>query len=356
MKLDSDKRARLAKLIRLLGSDNAGEVAAAAHKLQEVLRSSGADLHDLAALLEDEQIAAMHGRSGQAGWTHDAPGPPPSSASPRSRRQRHWSFSSGGKLKIISVCIVAVVAVVGAVWMTLRPGEHERRPVSTATAPSQSRAATKLVATAPPPVEAKQDPSPAPPIQVKPNPSPPTIQAKQGPPPPPPIQAKQGPPPPPIQAKQGPPPPPTIQAKQDPPPQTVEVIQELPKFSPTVPKAKPVVARPEPTKADTSEARNAARSAVGEIIRQIRFPQRVDRAITMVSISAYGSEIIASYRAAAPANTMGGGALRRLAVETACGLPNMTSALNRGATHRARYTDPDGAVTEVVVAAQDCDY
>ena len=69
-----------------------------------------------------------------------------------------------------------------------------------------------------------------------------------------------------------------------------------------------------------------------------------------------GSEIIASYRAAVPANTMGGGALRRLAVETACGLPNMTSALNRGATHRARYTDPDGAVTEVVVAAQDCDY
>jgi hypothetical protein len=343
MKLDSDKRARLAKLIRLLGSDNAGEVAAAAHKLQEVLRSSGADLHDLAALLEDEQIAAMHGRSGQAGWTHDAPGPPPSSASPRSRRQRHWSFSSGGKLKIISVCTVAVVAVVGAVWMTLRPGEHERRPVSTATAPSQSRAASKPVATAPPPVEAKQDPSPAQ-IQVIQDPSPPTIQAKQDPPRPT------------IQAKQGPPPPPTIQAKQDPPPQPVDIIQDPPQSSSTVPRAKPVVARPEPTKADTSEARNAARSAVGEIIRLIRFPQRVDRAITMVSISAYGSEIIASYRAAVPANTMGGGALRRLAVETACGLPNMTSALNRGATHRARYTDPDGAVTEVVVAAQDCDY
>jgi hypothetical protein len=356
MKLDSEKRARLAKLIRLLGSDNAGEVAAAAHKLQEVLRSSGADLHDLAALLEDEQIAAKHGRSGQAGWTHDAPGPPPSSAPPRSRHPRHRSFSGGGKLKILSVCTVAVVVVVGAVWMTGSNGDHESKPVGTATAPSQSQAAPKLVATAPPPVKVKQDPSPAPPIQVKPNPSPPTIQATQGPPPPPPIEAKQGPPPPPpIEAKQGPPPPP-IQAKQDSPPQTVEVIQELPKFSPTVPKAKPVVARPEPTKADASEARNAARSAVGEIIRQIRFPQRVDRAITMVSISAYGSEIIASYRAAVPANTMGGGALRRLAVETACGLPNMTSALNRGATHRARYTDPDGGVTEVVVAAQDCDY
>ncbi len=322
MKLDSDKRARLAKLIRLLGSDNAGEVAAAAHKLQEVLRSSGADLHDLAALLEDEQIAAMQGRSDQAGWTHDAPGPQPSSASPRSRRQRHRSFSGGGKLKILSVCIVAVAVVVGAVWMTRGPGDHEPRTAGTATAPSQSQAAPKLVAAAPP-----------------------TIQAKQGPPPPPTIQAKQG-----------PPPPPTIQAKQAPPPPTVAVIQDLPKFSPTVPRARPVVARPEPTKADTFEARNAARSAVGEIIRQIRFPQRVDRAITMVSIGAYGSEIIASYRAAVPANTMGGGALRRLAVETACGLPNMTSALNRGATHRARYTDPDGAVTEVVVAAQDCDY
>jgi hypothetical protein len=133
-------------------------------------------------------------------------------------------------------------------------------------------------------------------------------------------------------------------------------MPDPPKMSPTVPRANPVVARSEPTTADTSEARNAARSAVGEIIRQIRFPQRVDRAITMVAVSAYGSQIVASYRAAVPANTMGGGALRRLAVETACGLPNMVSALNRGATHRARYTDPDGTVTEVAIAAQDCDY
>src|SRR5262245_20519765 len=126
MKLDSEKRARLAKLIRLLGSDNAGEVAAAAHKLQEVLRSSGADLHDLAALLEDEQIAAKHGRSGQAGWTYDAPGPPPPSASARSRHQHHRSISGGGKLKIISVCIIAVVAAVGVVWMTRSPDDKPR--------------------------------------------------------------------------------------------------------------------------------------------------------------------------------------------------------------------------------------
>jgi hypothetical protein len=47
-------------------------------------------------------------------------------------------------------------------------------------------------------------------------------------------------------------------------------------------------------------------------------------------------------------------ALRRRALETACDLPIMVSALNRGATHRARYTDPNGAVAEVVIAAKDC--
>jgi hypothetical protein len=362
MKLDSEKRARLAKLIRLLGSDNAGEVAAAAHKLQEVLRSSGADLHDLAAIVEDEQIAAMHGRSGQAGWTHDAPGPPPS-APPRRRRQS--SLSGGGRLKTIALCIVAVVAVVGAVLMMRGPNDREPRQVSTATAPAHAPVAPNLAAAKPPPVAPKQGPPaptqvkhdpPAPPTQVKQDPPSPPTQVKQDPPPAPTIQVKQNPPPaPPIQAKQDPPPP-TFQAGQDPPPQTVEVMPDPPKMSPTVPRANPVVARSEPTTADTSEARNAARSAVGEIIRQIRFPQRVDRAITMVAVSAYGSQIVASYRAAVPANTMGGGALRRLAVETACGLPNMVSALNRGATHRARYTDPDGTVTEVAIAAQDCDY
>ena len=126
MKLDSEKRARLAKLIRLLGSDNAGEVAAAAHKLQAVLRSSGGDLHDLAALLEDEQLAGLHDRTGQAGWTHDAPGPPPP-PTPR-RQRRHASSFSDREFKIATACIVAVVAVVG-IGSMLRggPGDRESR-------------------------------------------------------------------------------------------------------------------------------------------------------------------------------------------------------------------------------------
>ncbi len=190
MKLDSEKRARLAKLIRLLGSDNAGEVAAAAHKLQEVLRSSGADLHDLAAIVEDEQIAAMHGRSGQAGWTHDAPGPPPS-APPRQRRQS--SLSGGGRLKTIALCIVAVVAVVGAVLMMPGPNDREPRQVSTATAPAHAPVAPNLAAAKPPPVAAKQGP-PAP-TQVKHDPPAPPTQVKQDPPPAPTIQVKQNPPP-----------------------------------------------------------------------------------------------------------------------------------------------------------------
>jgi hypothetical protein len=90
------------------------------------------------------------------------------------------------------------------------------------------------------------------------------------------------------------------------------------------------------------------------MIRQIKFPQPVDRVTTMVSISAYGSEIVASYRAAVAANSMNEDALRRRALETACDLPIMVSALNRGATHRARYTDPSGEVAEVVIAAKDC--
>src|SRR5262245_7279922 len=344
MKLDSEKRARLAKLIRLLGSDNAGEVAAAAHKLQAVLRSSGGDLHDLAALLEDEQLAAMHDRSGQAGWTHDAPGPPPSR--PPGRQRRRSTFFSDRKLKSVTACIVAAVAVVGVGLMLRGPGDRESRAVSTAGAQPPSSAVPKLVVQTPVPVQVQQAATP-----------PPGIEVKQAAPASPPIQVKQDTPPPArIEARKNTPPLPTVEVRQDSPPPAVEPIRELPKLSPTVPKEKPIMARSEPTTAEPSEARNAARSAVGEIIRQIRFPQRIDRAITMVSVSAYGSQIVASYRAAVPANAMGEGALRRLAVETACGLPNMVSALNRGATHRARYTDPDGAVTEVVVGAQDCDY
>jgi hypothetical protein len=33
----------------------------------------------------------------------------------------------------------------------------------------------------------------------------------------------------------------------------------------------------------------------------------------------------------------------------------MMSALNRGATHRARYTDLNGHVAEVVISAKDCE-
>jgi hypothetical protein len=344
MKLDSEKRARLAKLIRLLGSDNAGEVAAAAHKLQAVLRSSGGDLHDLAALLEDEQLAAMHDRSGQAGWTHDAPGPPP--PPPPRRQRRHSTFFSDRKFKIVTASILAVVAVAGAGLMMRGSADREPQFVSTASAPSPSPAAPKFAAHAPAPVEVKIAPPP-----------PPKIEAKQASPTSPSTQVKQNlPPPATIEMKQDAPPPPPVEVRQDSPQRTVEPVKDLPKLSPTAPKAKPIMARSEPTTADPSEARNAARSAVGEIIRQIRFPQRIDRAITMVSVGAYGSQIVASYRTAEPANAMGEGALRRLAVDTACGLPNLVSALNRGATHRARYTDPDGAVTEVVVGAQDCDY
>jgi hypothetical protein len=331
MKLDSDKRARIAKLIRLLGSDNAGEVAAAAHKLQEVLRSSGADLHDLAALLEDEQIAAMSGRSDQAGWTHDAPGPPPSSPARRRRR----AFSPTAALKAMTMGIVAAVGVIGSLWMIYGRDDRASQPVSIASAPSHPPAPSNLANAAPPAAQPKQS-QPPPIVQVK----------------------KQDPPPPTVQARQDPPPPspPIVQVeKHAPPRQAAEVMEDPPTSSSTVPRAKPVVARAEPAPADTSEARDAARSAVGEIIRQIRFPQRIDRAITMVSISAYGSQIVASYRAAVPASTMSGGALRRLAVETACGLPNVVSALNHGATHKARYTDSEGTVTEIGVAAQDCD-
>jgi hypothetical protein len=339
MKLDSEKRARLAKLIRLLGSDNAGEVAAAAHKLQEVLRSSGADLHDLAALLEDEQAATMQGRSDQAGWTHDAPGPPPSS--PPRRRAR--SFLGDGMLRTMTVCLGIVVAVVGAGLMMRSSGERLSEPVDTASAPSHAPAPSKPVATAQSSVAVKQAALPSPVIEAKKDPPP--AQVRQDPPPTPPLEANRN------------PPSPKLELKQDSPAQSVEIMREPPKLSSTPPRTRPIFARSEPTTtADQSEARNAARSAVGEIIRQIRFPQRVDRAITMVSVSAYGSQIVASYRAAIPTNSFDGDELKRLAVETACGLPEMVSALNRGATHKARYTDPEGGVSEVVVAAQDCGY
>jgi len=295
MKLGSETRTRLAKLIRLLGSDNAGEVAAAAHKLQEVLRSSGADLHDLAALLEDERIDEHGRRAGHAGGSQGPPRPPPRSASPPPWQSERPLPDSAGKLKVAAVCIVVIGVLVGAA-VTTRGLVTAPQPVST-TATTIPSPTVHEVAVAPP----------APML-------------------------------PPAQQ------PPTTQPKQDPLP---------PKLLPALPRPKPVLAKPEPA-VDTPDARSAARSAVGEMIRQIRFPQPVDRVTTMVSISAYGSEIVASYRAAVAANAMNEDALRRRALETACHVPIMVSALNRGATHRARYTDPNGAVAEVVIAAKDC--
>jgi hypothetical protein len=292
MKLGSETRTRLAKLIRLLGSDNAGEVAAAAHKLQEVLRSSGADLHDLAALLEEERIDDHGRRAGNAGWSQGPPRPPP----PQPRQSERPFPHRASKLNAVAVCIVVIVALVGAAVTTLGLVDSASRPVSTTATTIQSPAVHKVVVAPLTP--------PLPPAQQ----------------------------------------PPITQPKQDPLP---------PKLLPALPQPKPVVAKPEPA-VDTPDARNAARSAVGEMIRQIRFPQPIDRVTTMVSISAYGSEIVASYRAAVATNAMDADALRRLAMETACDLPIMVTALNRGATHRARYTDRNGEVAEVVIAAKDC--
>ena len=121
-----------------------------------------------------------------------------------------------------------------------------------------------------------------------------------------------------------------------------------------LPRAKPSLPKPEPA-AETPDARNAARTAVGEMIRQVRFPQRIDEVTSMVSISAYGSEIVASYRAAVADDTIDTDQLRRLTLARACDAPIMMSALNRGATHRARYTDLNGHVAEVVISAKDCE-
>ena len=47
----------LAKCIRMLASDNEGQVVAAAHGLINVLRSIGADIHDVAARIEQSNGA-----------------------------------------------------------------------------------------------------------------------------------------------------------------------------------------------------------------------------------------------------------------------------------------------------------
>ena len=68
-----------------------------------------------------------------------------------------------------------------------------------------------------------------------------------------------------------------------------------------------------------------------------------------------GWEIVASYRAAVADDTIDTDQLRRLTLARACDAPIMMSALNRGATHRARYTDLNGHVAEVVISAKDCE-
>ena len=310
MKLTSDTRARLAKLIRLLGSDNAGEVAAAAHKLQAVLRSSGADLHDLAALLEEERMADP-GVAGEPGSPPGSPPPPPQSRPPRRKSPGRASRGSG-KLTIAAACILTIGAFVGAT-LAVRglKDTGSRGAVATAAMPSQappvvqSSPAYEVVTVAPP----KPQPPPEPAWSPEPASSPEPV----------------------------------------PPQPSAAVTQEA-----ALPRPKPVVAKQEPV-SERPDARNAARSAVGEMIRQIRFPQRVDSLTSMVSISAYGSEIVASYRAAVADETMNTDALRRLTLERACYVPIMMSALNRGATHRARYTDLNGHVAEVVISAKDCE-
>jgi hypothetical protein len=320
LKLTNDTRARLAKLIRLLGSDNAGEVAAAAHKLQEVLRSSGADLHDLAALLEEERVAAP-GAAGHQETSQGRPRPPPASRRPP-RRSQHRAKRGTGKLTMAAASILAIGVLVGAA-LAVR-GLSDARPRQTV--------ATAAMPTEPPLVV--QSPSvrpviPRQPEQVAPSPEqlarqPDAVTAQ-------PEQVA-----PPIEA---------------PPPQAAPA--PAPMREAALPRPKPVAAKPEPA-AETHDARNAARSAVGELIRQIRFPQRIDPVTSMVSISAYGSEIVASYRAAVADETINTDALRRLTLERTCDLPIMMSALNRGATHRARYTDLNGHVAEVVISAKDC--
>jgi hypothetical protein len=310
LKLTSDTRARLAKLIRLLGSDNAGEVAAAAHKLQAVLRSSGADLHDLAALLEEERMADP-GVAGEPGSPPGSPPPPPQSRPPR-RKSPVRASRGGGKLTLAAACILTIGGFVGTT-LAVRGLKDTGSRGAVATVAMQSQAppvvqsspAYEVVTVAPP----KPQPPPEPAWSPEPASSPEPV----------------------------------------PPQPSAAVTQEA-----ALPRPKPVVAKQEPV-SERPDARNAARSAVGEMIRQIRFPQRVDSLTSMVSISAYGSEIVASYRAAVANETMNTDALRRLTLERACYVPIMMSALNRGATHRARYTDLNGHVAEVVISAKDCE-
>jgi hypothetical protein len=318
LKLTSDTRARLAKLIRLLGSDNAGEVAAAAHKLQAVLRSSGADLHDLAALLEEDRAAAAGGGDAPG----RAPGPP---RSPPPRRSQGRAGRGAGMVGVAAAFILAVGVFVGTA-LAVRG--------LTEAGPRQTVAMTAMPENSPPVIQSSPTYST--------NPSLPMHELATAAPPEPAL---------PEPAPQAQPAPPAKRAPQPKPAAAQPAAASTSEAA--VPRAKPALARLEPA-AETPDARNAARTAVGEMIRQMRFPQRIDEVTSMVSISAYGSEIVASYRAAVADDTIDTGQLRRLTLARACDVPIMMSALNRGATHRARYTDLSGHVAEVVISAKDC--
>ena len=321
MKLTSDTRARLAKLIRLLGSDNAGEVAAAAHKLQAVLRSSGADLHDLAALLEEERMA-------DPGSPPGSPPPPPQSRQPR-RNSPGRAKRGSGKLTLAAACILTIGAFVGATLAVRGLSDTgSRGTVATAAMPSQappvvqSSPAYEVVTAVPPAVPPQSPPEPA--WSPEPASSPEPVPA------------------------------PRAVVPRDRGGATGRVVrQRCVTQEAALPRPKPVVAsRSRHPSGPMHAMRHARQSAM---IRQIRLPQRVDSITSMVSISAYGSEIVASYRAAVADETMNTDALRRFTLERACYVPIMMSALNRGATHRARYTDLNGHVAEVVISAKDCE-
>jgi len=69
--LSSESKTRIAQLIRLLGSDQDGEVLATVHAIKRILQSEKADLHDIAKLIEAKPIQ-----------TPKTPPPPPSRPSP----------------------------------------------------------------------------------------------------------------------------------------------------------------------------------------------------------------------------------------------------------------------------------
>jgi len=59
--------AKLAKYVRLLGSDRKGEIAAAFHALKRTLESAGADFNDLGNRVECPPSALMR----QIGWVEE---------------------------------------------------------------------------------------------------------------------------------------------------------------------------------------------------------------------------------------------------------------------------------------------